>query len=107
MNKEPPKLSTDNGDKLSKLTSALMHKCSINNCESYIKAKGLCSKHYERVRRNQDPGINYQSRQHRIMLNDSNAFTQSKVNCYELQALREIFFLGKHHAGLTLITTKH
>lgn len=79
-----------------------MHKCSIDNCDNKISAKGLCSKHYTRMHRHQDPGINYRARQHRIMLNDLNTFTESTVNCYELQALREIFFLGKHHAGVTI-----
>jgi len=32
-----------------------MRSCSIDSCEGKLKAKGMCDKHYMRMRRNGDP----------------------------------------------------
>lgn len=79
-----------------------MDKCSIHGCDNSIIAKGLCIKHYQRKKRHQDTGINYKRRMNRIMINDNLMSIPVIRTSYESQALREMFFGGKHHGGLNI-----
>jgi hypothetical protein len=37
------------------------NKCSIDGCDNFIRAKGLCGKHYERVRTHGNPYVDLRS----------------------------------------------
>jgi hypothetical protein len=79
-----------------------MKHCSIHGCDGKIKARGMCSKHYERVRRHNDPSTNYTFRRNRILINDVSTYLIPRLTAYEAQALKEMFFGGKHHGGLRI-----
>lgn len=79
-----------------------MTECAVYGCDELVHAKRLCSKHDQRYRKHDDVGINYRSRMNRILVNDLSTYIPKLRTCYEAQALREMFFLGKYHGGLSI-----
>lgn len=76
--------------------------CSAYECDRPSRARTLCTMHYERLRKHGDIGINYKSKMNRLMVKDISAYIPSLITSYEQTALREIFFRGKNHGGVTI-----
>jgi hypothetical protein len=79
-----------------------MELCSVHGCDNRIHCKTLCAKHYQRIRKHEDIGVNYKHRMNRTLINDRSSYLPSLTTTYEKQALREMFFRGKHHGGLEI-----
>lgn len=76
--------------------------CSAADCDNKVSCKGLCAKHYQRLRCHGDVRTSYKSRMHRVLINDLSTYQHDYVTAYERQALREIFFRGKYHGSLSI-----
>lgn len=79
-----------------------MKMCGVYGCDTKSHAKGLCAMHYQRLRRHGDVRTNYRYRVNRLQINDISVYIKNDVSIYELDGLRDIFYLGKHHGALKI-----
>lgn len=79
-----------------------MAQCTVADCENKGRRRGLCDKHYVRLITHGDVRTNFRKRYNRVLVNDLSQYDEHYVSGYERQALREMFFRGKHHGGLSV-----
>ncbi len=71
-------------------------KCDVKDCDNDVQCKGLCNKHYQRLKRHGDTGINYHRKYRDKGLSVMSRDDRYKINMDEKEYLDTVF---KEHVG--------